>query len=812
MNLKKKFPLFVVLLLTMCTAFSCKDDDGVAGGVRFAAPRASDLTATTACIVCPVEGQPDAALLARAEFIYGPDEQDAAEFVRAACSVESGGVVSRLSGLRPATTYRGWFSLAEAGSVLRSEVLTFTTAAVAADTPVIEISGSATLRAAADGGNLSVAYEIANPSGGAISVEYEGPEWLHAFDAATEGVVTFAVEANEGAERTASFRMTYPGAEAVTITVVQAGDNTPSIEITGKKTIVAAAEGGVYSTTYEITNPAPAAKVQVAGNEAAWLHSFDTSSEGVVSFTVDANTGDERTALFELTYPDAQAVILTVRQEEGKQSPDPVGETITLTRNHDWPSSYQTTTARLGDHDYYLSNVAIYDENNGIQFKSSSGFIANKEDMGTISKVELVYGSRDGNKNFVLYVGDSEKPSSNVLEAETINGVYTFDCASFRPRYFKLLNGDGAGYLYEIKIYLGEGGTPAPDRKPEFTNLRSSSVTKREATLTCDFAYTGTATVGEAGFRYAAAGAAEQTASTSTSTGAKSASLTGLNPATTYTYYFYAVVGGELFRSSTATFTTQNEQGKPVPSGTYRSGWAELPANVDKAGDYYYAYHIRPDNRNMRNYSVCYSKELGCPVWVSAPMHNCYKGNSGRTDSYAQDPDLGCSQVGRRSGYTRGHMLGSSDRTVSRETNRQVFYYSNIGPQLQSGFNTGGGAWNNLESFVDGQWCADTLYQVIGCYWANKNKKVDGTVIPTHYYKVLLRTKRGNSGKWVVDCSADELKCAAFLVEHKSQAGLKPNRNMMIPVAELERMTGFTFFANVPNAPKSECNPSDWGL
>ena len=31
-------------------------------------------------------------------------------------------------------------------------------------------------------------------------------------------------------------------------------------------------------------------------------------------------------------------------------------------------------------------------------------------------------------------------------------------------------------------------------------------------------------------------------------------------------------------------------------------------------------------------------------------------------------------------------------------------------------------------------------------------------------------------------------------------------------VEEIEKLTGFTFFANVPNAPKSDCNPSDWGL
>ena len=34
----------------------------------------------------------------------------------------------------------------------------------------------------------------------------------------------------------------------------------------------------------------------------------------------------------------------------------------------------------------------------------------------------------------------------------------------------------------------------------------------------------------------------------------------------------------------------------------------------------------------------------------------------------------------------------------------------------------------------------------------------------------------------------------------------------MMSVADLERITGFTYFVNVPNAPKSTAIASDWGL
>ena len=158
-------------------------------------------------------------------------------------------------------------------------------------------------------------------------------------------------------------------------------------------------------------------------------------------------------------------------------------------------------------------------------------------------------------------------------------------------------------------------------------------------------------------------------------------------------------------------------------------------------------------------------------------------------------------------------MLGSSDRLVSAGANKQAFYYSNIAPQLSSGFNTGGGVWNNLEEYCDGLLCSDTLYMVNGCYWANKNTTSSGTVIPTHYYKVLLRTKSGNTGKWVVNCSESELKCVVFMVEHNSsQHKVEPHKDMMMSVAELEQMTGHTFFPNVPNAPKHSYTASEWGM
>ena len=338
-----------------------------------------------------------------------------------------------------------------------------------------------------------------------------------------------------------------------------------------------------------------------------------------------------------------------------------------------------------------------------------------------------------------------------------------------------------------------------------------------------------------------------------TGSGSFSASINNLVDEKTYFYRAYAVVmengKGVYYYGDIKNFTTKKEEGKPdpEPGDGNQAGWFELPKmNIAKKDGYmtnasapseYYAYHIcageekGPNGQKARNYTVCYSSEHHCPVWVAAPRHKMYVGNSGRTNAYGIDAaipaDIQYKSKSTGGGCNKGHMLGSAERTSSKATNRQVFYYTNIAPQLSTGFNTGGGGWNLLEDYVDAQVCADTLYEVVGCYFKKYTDGYGNTVspqkisfggrndvaMPTMFYYVLLRTKGGNSKKAVTACASDELKCVAFVRSHtNSLKGQNPSRKEMMSVSDLEKLTGMTYFANVPKAPKSTFNPSDWGL
>ena len=302
----------------------------------------------------------------------------------------------------------------------------------------------------------------------------------------------------------------------------------------------------------------------------------------------------------------------------------------------------------------------------------------------------------------------------------------------------------------------------------------------------------------------------------------------------------YKSVSGEVLSFTTDKVTTSN---------TY-PGWAELPAldytHYTTGGNYYidnhnpslYFTHHWSDEKTaasgsayQRNYTVCWHKDYKCPVWVAALRHEWYENGSQKTRNYAFNPDMPKEvQYKATSGsgtYNRGHMLGAAERNRSASLFNQVNYITNIGPQHATYFNTGSGGWNTLEDWVDGQVCSDTLYIVIGCYfesftdgYGNHADPLTTTFmgtnnvqVPTMMYYALLRTKKGNTGKSVKDCSPSDLKCAAFVRAHaEGTYKQKVTAKEVMSIADLERITGLTYFPNVPNAPKSTFSASDWGL
>lgn len=202
---------------------------------------------------------------------------------------------------------------------------------------------------------------------------------------------------------------------------------------------------------------------------------------------------------------------------------------------------------------------------------------------------------------------------------------------------------------------------------------------------------------------------------------------------------------------------------------------------------------------------------------MAFPYHEVYNGDTSRTDAWGFDPwiesalqaDLDSSYADYDgASYDRGHQISSGDRLASYQLNAQTFYYSNMTPQNSS---LNRGQWSSLEAKVRAQVCSDTLYVVTGAdYITTMGVTTDSSMnecpIPGAYYKVLLRTRSGDSGKAVSECSADELQSIGYWVEN-IYTGTLPDP---VSVSEIEAKTGFTFFPSVPDEAKSSFDVSLW--
>ncbi len=250
------------------------------------------------------------------------------------------------------------------------------------------------------------------------------------------------------------------------------------------------------------------------------------------------------------------------------------------------------------------------------------------------------------------------------------------------------------------------------------------------------------------------------------------------------------------------------------------SQWPELPADKSNSNWEYATHFITLNGMKLRNYSLCFDKSKKAALWVAYPLHIVYDGSISRTDAWAFDPLIpesaqpDCIKRSYGGNYDRGHQLPSADRDASYEMNAQTFYMSNMTPQLDR---LNQDMWAKLETKVRNSRCSDTLYVVTGAYFGpGATTTTDGAgnvvPIPTHYYKVLLRTKSGNSGKSIAQCSDSELISIGFWVEQRSYGNIEPPTTICTTVADIESKTGFTFFPGVSSTVKSQNVPSLWGI
>jgi DNA/RNA endonuclease G (NUC1) len=148
-------------------------------------------------------------------------------------------------------------------------------------------------------------------------------------------------------------------------------------------------------------------------------------------------------------------------------------------------------------------------------------------------------------------------------------------------------------------------------------------------------------------------------------------------------------------------------------------------------------------------YVLSYHRDKGTANWVAWHLNASWIGSTARQDDFRADATLpaGWYQVGSTSysgsGYDRGHMCPSADRTASVADNSATFLMTNMIPQAP---NNNQGPWANMENYLRTLVTAGKeLYIYSGGYGSDGTINSGHVNIPTRTWKIVVVIDEGTN-------------------------------------------------------------------
>ena len=205
-----------------------------------------------------------------------------------------------------------------------------------------------------------------------------------------------------------------------------------------------------------------------------------------------------------------------------------------------------------------------------------------------------------------------------------------------------------------------------------------------------------------------------------------------------------------------------------------------------------------------RTHVLSYDCAAGGPNWVSWNLNKTHYGAAPRSASFSADPALptGCYRVVSsdytNSGYSRGHMVRSEERTWSSEDNAQTFLMTNVLPQHQD---LNGGPWSGLERHLQtlAQDENREIYVIAGGVGNRGTLNGAGrVVIPTHTWKVAVVMAYGRG---LADAtSTSSLEVIAVNMPNTAGIASRPWTDYRTTVDRVEQLSGYDLLNELPDA------------
>lgn len=199
-------------------------------------------------------------------------------------------------------------------------------------------------------------------------------------------------------------------------------------------------------------------------------------------------------------------------------------------------------------------------------------------------------------------------------------------------------------------------------------------------------------------------------------------------------------------------------------------------------------------------YSLSYNRSRATANWVAWRLDSSWVGGASRQDDYRPDPALpaGWYQVQDSdysgSGYDRGHMCPSGDRTRSIPDNSATFLMTNLVPQLSA---NNQGPWEKFETYSRSLASQGKEIYIFSGVHGNAGTIAQGRIrVPTHTWKVVLVMDNGTN-----DLARVGKGTRAFGIIVPNQPPVNQNapwRDFRVTVDQVELLTGYDFFTMIP--------------
>lgn len=206
-------------------------------------------------------------------------------------------------------------------------------------------------------------------------------------------------------------------------------------------------------------------------------------------------------------------------------------------------------------------------------------------------------------------------------------------------------------------------------------------------------------------------------------------------------------------------------------------------------------------------YALSYNNDKGIPNWVSWQLNSSWLGSVDRCKNFSPDPALpgGFKAVTPtdylRSGFSRGHMTRSGDRTRSVIDNCATFTMTNIVPQTQD---NNEGPWLELENLSrDLAIAGKELYIVagpagVGGTGLNGYKTAIGknnVTVPAMLWKIVVVLDKPGAG---IGGVTEKTRVIAVSMPNTTGIKTESYRRYLTTIDELEKLTGYDFLSDVP--------------